>query len=216
MKGSTLSKAALFAALSITLVGCGSEEAADVSKVSQAEHQAPVKTAAVEVQAKPRSAKGLSMFMKLHSEFCEKTFTSRESLVSTLDSDSRFQPAKGFIGVYETKVDGISYAVSPEVDGCTTDVLVKNRNTGEVLFSYDQMNQALQKVGYQEIGKESVRKDMGTDQQEVTILEKTFLSPAGEQTNLDFPSNGLDRYYMTLFVKKFEAPLSEESISLNN
>ena len=50
MKGSTLSKAALFAALSITLVGCGSEEAADVSKVSQAEHQAPVKTAAVEVR----------------------------------------------------------------------------------------------------------------------------------------------------------------------
>lgn len=216
MKGSTLSKAALLAALSISLVACDSEEAVG-SKVSQTDvKQSQTKTVAAQVQAAPRSAKSLSVFMTLHSEFCEKTFSSRDELVSALKSDSRFQPAQGFIGVYETKVDGISYAVSPEVDGCTTDVLVKNKNTGEVLFNYDQMNQALQKFGYREIGKESVRKDMGTDQQEVTILEKTFLSPVGEETNLDFPSNGLDRYYMTLFVKKFESPIREESISLNN
>lgn len=215
MKGSTLSIAALFAALSITLIGCGTDDA-EVSSVNQVDLQTPTKVAAAPLQAKPDSAKGLSVFMKLHSEFCEKTFSSRESLIAALKSDSRFHPAKGFIGVYETNIDGISYAVSPEVDGCTTDVLVKNKQTGEVLFSYDQMNQALQKVGYQEIGKESVRKDMGTDRQEVTILERTFLSPRGEETNLDFPSNGLDRYYMTLFVKKFDMPVGEESISLNN
>ena len=200
MKASTLPSLALAAAFTLFLSGCGGQEEAS-SNASE---------------ATSTDANSLSVFLSLHQQFCEKEFKSRDSLVKALEADSRFRPAAGFMGVYETKVSGISYAVSPEVDGCTTDVMVQNKATGELLFSYSDMNQALVKNGYRVVGDESTRKDMGSDNQEVTIMEKTFVSPKGETTNLDYPSDRPDQYYMTLFAKKFSNAPAPSSLSLNN
>jgi hypothetical protein len=199
MKASTLPLLALAAAFTLVLTGCGGQEEASppASKAAKAE------------------TNSLTTFLTLHQQFCEQDFKSRESLVKALEADSRFRPAPGFMGVYETKVNDISYAVSPEIDGCTTDVMVQNKTTGKLLFSYNDMNQALLKVGYRVIGDETSRKDMGSDNQEVTIMEKTFVSPKGETTNLDYPSDRPDQYYMTLFAKKFTDAPSPSSLSLN-
>jgi len=198
MKAAMLPILALTAAITISLAGCNAQDT----------DQAP----AVE----PAKQSSLSVFLGLHKQFCEQDFSSRELLVSALQADKRFRPAPGFMGVYETSINGISYAVSPEVDGCTTDVMVQNKETGEVLFSYDEMNQALLAKGYQTVGEVTTRQDMGSDQQEVTILEKTFVSPLGETTNLDYPQDRLDKYYMTLFAKKFSQLAPSEALSLNN
>lgn len=199
MKAYSLPSLALTAVCSLFLVGCGGQEEASPSAS----------------KAAPADINSLSVFLTLHKQFCEKDFKNRDSLVKALEADSRFRPAPGFMGVYETKVDGISYAVSPEVDGCTTDVMVQNKTTGELLFSYNEINQSLVKSGYRVVGDESSRKDMGSDNQEVTILEKTFVSPKGETTNLDYPSDRPDQYYMTLFAKKFTNAPSPSSLSLN-
>ena len=199
MKASTLPSLALAAAFTLFLTGCGGQE--------EASPAAP-KAASADVNS-------LSVFLTLHQQFCEKEFKSRDSLVKALEADSRFRPAPGFMGVYETKVNGISYAVSPEVDGCTTDVMVQNKATGKLLFSYNDMNQALVKNGYRVISDESTRKDMGSDNQEVTIKELTFVSPKGETTNLDYPADRPDQYYMTLFAKKFTDVATPSSLSLN-
>jgi len=47
------------------------------------------------------------------------------------------------------------------------------------------------------------RRDIGTDQSELTIIEKKYVSPKGEITVLDFPLEKKDKYYMTLFAEKF-------------
>lgn len=198
MKASTLSLLAMTATFTVLLSGCNGDE-----EVMQSTSVAPAKT------------DSLGTFLTFHQQFCEKEFDSREALVHALEADERFKPAAGFMGVYETMVNGVSYAVSPEVDGCTTDVMVKNSATGKLLFSYADMNSALLDKGYRVIGEESTRKDMGSDQQEVTILEKTFMSPAGETTNLDYPSDRPDKYYMTLFAKKFPAVATPASLTLN-
>ena len=44
---------------------------------------------------------------------------------------------------------------------------------------------------------------MGTDQSELTIIEKKYISPEGELTTLDYPLEKKDKYYMTLFAEKF-------------
>lgn len=200
MIASRLSLLALAASCTLLLSGCLGEEEASLAEL------------------KPSAdTKSLTVFLSLHKQFCEKEFSDRDALVKALEADSRFRPAPGFMGVYETKVNDISYAVSPEIDGCTTDVMVLNKDTGETLFTYEEMNQALTDNGYRVIGDETTRKDLGSDQQEVTILEKTFMSPAGETTNLDYPSDRPGKYYMTLFAKKF--PVNTEmpaaSLSLN-
>jgi len=199
MNGTLLPVVALLAATTLSLYGCGADD--NQSKVAKKATSAPTKS--------------LSVFLSLHKQFCESDLDSRSALISALKADKRFKPAAGFVGVFETKVDGISYAVSPEVDGCTTDVMVKNAQTGKLLFSYADMNRALGKKGYQVVGNETTRKDVGSDRKEVTILERTFVSPKGETTNLDYPADRPDQYFMTLFAKKFTTA-KESSISMNN
>ena len=156
----------------------------------------------------------LSTFLSLHNQFCESDVQSREALAAALKADSRFKPAVGFVGVYETKVDNVSYAVSPEIDGCTTDVMVKDEKSGQLLFTYAELNEALKSKGYKAFGKETKRSDVGSDQKKVTILEKSFIAPNGEKANLDYPADRPDQYYMTLFAKKFTQP-DKSSVSMN-
>ncbi len=152
---------------------------------------------------RPVSQKYLQTFLSLHHKFCEKHYESREVLKQAIENDSSFKQAKGFEGVYETLVDNVSFAVSPEDDGCTTDVMVQNDDKSAPMFRFEDINRALLAKGYKETGKQTSRKDVGTDQSELTIIEKTYISPSGEITTLDFPLEKMDKYYMTLFAEKF-------------
>jgi hypothetical protein len=169
---------------SLLITGCGSEVSANMD----------VNTEKMEY---------LSTFLDLLTDYCEKKFDNQDSLKLALSEDKRFSLAQGFDGVYETHINKISFAVSPETDGCTTDVMIKNRIAGGVMFNFEDINKALLAKGYKDTGKMAKRKDVGTDQSEVTIIEKTYLSPEGEVTTLDFPIDKQDKYYMTLFAEKF-------------
>ncbi len=145
--------------------------------------------------------KHLSSFLSLHNQFCEKKYTSPDSLKKELDKAPTLSLAKDFEGVYEVLISDVSFAVSPEEDGCTTDVMVLSGE--QQLFSFEDINKALIANGYIETGEPVSRKDIGTDQSELTIIEKKYISPTGELTTLDFPLEKMDKYYMTLFAEKF-------------
>ena len=143
----------------------------------------------------------LTTFLALHNQYCEKKYNSSENLKETLNGSPKLSPAKNFDGVYEVLIDKVSFAVSPEEDGCTTDVMVQLG--GEELFSFEDINIALIESGYIETGEPVSRKDVGTDQTELTVIEKKYISPNGEVTTLDFPLEKKNKYYMTLFAEKF-------------
>ncbi len=145
--------------------------------------------------------KHLSSFLALHNQFCEKKYASSDSLKTELSKAPTLSLAKDFEGVYEVLISDVSFAVSPEEDGCTTDVMLQTN--GKQLFSFEDINTALINSGYIETGKSVSRKDIGTDQSELTIIEKKYISPSGELTTLDFPLEKMDKYYMTLFAEKF-------------
>ena len=168
----------------IMLQGCG-------SKASASTH----------IEQAKSSQKYLSSFLDLHNKFCEKKYTSSDNLKETLKGSSALKPAKNFEGVYEVLINNISFAVSPEEDGCTTDVMVMSNE--KELFSFEQINAALLSLGYIETGNAVSRKDIGTDQTELMVIKKTYISPNGEVTTLDFPLEKKDKYYMTLFAEKF-------------
>lgn len=172
----------LFAIAIITTVllnGCGSKQASKVE--SDKTH--------------------LITFLSLHNQFCEQKYSSSESLKSILADSEALSLAKDYEGVYEVLVGDISFAVSPEDDGCTTDVMIQRE--GNQLFTFEDINQALMKSGYIETSDPVSRKDRGTDQSELTVIEKKYISPNGEVTTLDFPLEKKDKYYMTLFAEKF-------------
>lgn len=144
----------------------------------------------------------LTTFLNLHNQFCEKKYEDQDMLTKTLDVSPELSLAKDFKGVYEVHKHGISFAVSPEEDGCTTDVMIQTPEKKE-LFTFEDINKALIDLGYVETGEPVSRKDIGTDQTELTIIEKKYVSPKGEITVLDFPLEKKDKYYMTLFAEKF-------------
>lgn len=144
----------------------------------------------------------LSTFLDLHNQYCEKKYESKESLEKSLKVSPDLSLAKDFQGVYEAMVNGVSFAVSPEEDGCTTDVMIQTSDKKQ-LFSFEEINKALLDNGYVETGDPVSRKDIGTDQSELTIIQKKYVSPNGEITTLDFPLEKKDKYYMTLFAEKF-------------
>ena len=151
--------------------------------------------------SKEVNQKYLTTFLSLHNQYCEKKYDSSENLMERLNESSKLSLAKNFDGVYEVLINKVSFAVSPEEDGCTTDVMVQIE--GKDLFSFEDINTALLNNGYIETGKSVSRKDIGTDQTELTVIEKKYISPSGEVTTLDFPLEKKNKYYMTLFVEKF-------------
>ena len=155
------------------------------------------KTVAVEKPAQ----KHLLSFLSLHNQFCEKKYTSSDSLKVELAQAPTLKLAENFEGVYEVLISNVSFAVSPEDDGCTTDVMLEVN--GEQLFTFEDINRALIVNGYIETGEFVSLKDTGTDKSELTIIEKKYISPTGEVTTLDFPLEKMDKYYMTLFTEKF-------------
>lgn len=144
----------------------------------------------------------LKTFLSLHNQYCEKEYSNQETLTKSLEVSPELSLAKDFKGVYEVHKHGVSYAVSPEEDGCTTDVMIQTEDDPE-LFTFEDINSALIDLGYVETGEPVSRKDIGTDQSELTIIEKKYVSPKGEITVLDFPLEKKDKYYMTLFAEKF-------------
>ncbi len=146
--------------------------------------------------------KPLVAFLSLHKQFCEQKYEDSFSLKETLSHNKKLAPAKHFNGIYEVFVNKVSYAISPEDDGCTTDVMVQDTGKKE-LFTFDDINKALIASGYIATGEATSRKDMGLDQSEVMVIQKKYISPQGEVTTLDFPLNKKDKYYMTLFAEKF-------------
>lgn len=162
------------------------------------------------VAVKTDSSKSLNTFLSLHNKFCEKKYSSSNSLMQTLKTASSLKPADNFEGVYEVTINKVSFAVSPEEDGCTTDVMLKGNN--KLLFTFEDINQALLKKGYIETGKLVSRTDLGIDQSELTIIEKKYISPSGEVTVLNFPLEKKDKYYMTLFAEKFSSEKQKRKV----
>lgn len=144
----------------------------------------------------------LSTFLSLHNQYCEKKYDTHQSLQESLKVSPDLSLAKNFNGVYEILVDGISYAVSPEEDGCTTDVMLQTKDNKQ-LFSFEDINKALLDNGYIETGEPVSHKDMGINQEKLTVIKKHYISPKGEITTLDFPLEKKNKYYMTLFAEKF-------------
>ena len=144
----------------------------------------------------------LSNFLSIHNDYCEKKYNNHDSLTKILEVAPGLSLSPSFVNVYEVNKNGISYAVSPEKGGCTTDVMIQTSDDSE-LFSFEDINEAMIDRGYIETGKVVSRKDVGTDQTELIVLEKKYVSPEGEITTLDFPLEKKNKYYMTLFAEKF-------------
>jgi len=154
----------------------------------------------------------LSTFLALHDKYCAAEFSSVEKLTAALQNDPEFSIVEAYDGIFESKVADISYAVSPEEGGCTTDLKIKTASAEQPYFGFEEINAALLAKGYIARGQKEVHKEVGLDNRELSVAEQKYESKDNTISTLVFPLENEDQYYMTFFVEKFE--MQEASLNV--
>ncbi len=149
------------------------------------------------------ASKPLTEFLALHEKFCESNYDSPDALADALMRADNFKPSSNIAGIFETVVDQVSYAVSSEEAGCTTDLKIKAIGADRPYFDFEDLNKALISRGYKAAGERREMRQIGMDERFLQIVEMRYLSPGNTMTILAFPLEREDQYYMTLFAEKF-------------
>jgi hypothetical protein len=149
------------------------------------------------------SSNTLTTFLAVHSEYCDAEFSHPSALSNDLSKNTDYKALDEFDGIYEKTVSNVSYAVSPEEDGCTTDLKLKVEGGNQLHFTFSQLNAELISKGYTLKGKKNQRKEMGLDNVMLKVIEQKYVSPNNAITTLLFPLEREDQYYMTFFADKY-------------
>ncbi len=156
----------------------------------------------------------LSAFLSVHAEYCDAKFSSPAVLQAAISKDAQYKSIKDYNGIYEKVIADVSYAVSPEKDGCTTDFKLKVSEQDKAYFGFDQFNKKLLSEGYTLKGKKSIHNEMGLDNEVLQVIEQKYISPNDTVTTLLFPLERESQYFMTLFADKYgmeDASIENES-----
>jgi hypothetical protein len=149
----------------------------------------------------PLSQQTIATFLAIHNKYCDAVFASNELRLKALSSNAAYKALDGFNDVYEKKISTVSYAVSPEENGCTTDIKLKETEKNTLYFSFQQLNAALLANGYKQQGEKNQLLEQGIDDHVmVKVMEQKYMSPNKNITTLMFPLEKENQYYMTFFA----------------
>ncbi len=144
----------------------------------------------------------LTTFLAIHHKYCDAVFASHKARLKALSSDVEYKVLEAFDEVYEKKMSNVSYAVSSEESGCTTDMKLKATEGNSLYFSFQQFNDALLANGYKLHGKGNELLEQGIDDNVmVKVMEQKYISPNKHITMLMFPLEKENQYYMTFFTE---------------
>lgn len=147
----------------------------------------------------------LDTFLDIHDRYCEaEEFKSSIDLVNALQNDPQFHSIPSHDGIFEHVVSNVSFAITPEEEGCTTDLKLKERSSERSYFDFDEFNLALEKKGYRPHGEKRIIQEIGMNNKELRVIEQKYLSPNNVESVLVFPIEQQDQYYMTFFAEKFQ------------
>ncbi len=147
----------------------------------------------------------LAKFLEINSWHCEKPFLNFYALQSAVSNDFRLVPSIDYKDVYETFFNDVSYAVTPESDGCTTDVMLKQKGKRSPLITLEEIDLALLSRGYIKVD-EKVLYEEGLNGIDEKITDLEYSTPSNERAVLSYPLENLENFYMTLWVVKFSKP----------
>ena len=157
--------------------------------------------------SEPPAAKdnaSLQNFLQLHSQFCEAEHKTQTDLVTALNKDSKFKTMASHDGIFERVIADVSYAVTPEAEGCTTDLKLKEKESDSSYFDFDELNVALINKGYRVVGEKKTSQEVGLNSSELSVIEQKYLSPRNIESTLVFPVEKQDQYFMTFYAEKFQ------------
>lgn len=152
----------------------------------------------------------LTRFIDVHSWYCEKPYLDVGSLRAKLKSDARFTHLADYEDVYESVINGISYAVTPKEDGCTTDVMLRQKGKKDLIIALNEIDALLIASGYKKV-RDKILYEEGLNGDKVKITEFEYTTPHVERAVLSYPLETPENFYMTLWVEKFKKSTNKQA-----
>jgi len=134
-------------------------------------------------------------FLSLVKEQCLQHISALDTLKSRLEKNESFRPVSDVEGSFEIHYRDVSFAITPEVDLCTVDVMLKNEYH-DILFSKNHIDGLLMSLSASSAASFMQDEDMGSNGNEVKVLRKSYKMTDGINLKLVYPVTGLDEFYM--------------------
>ncbi|MGB1311518.1 MAG: hypothetical protein ACPG47_09915 [Leucothrix sp.] len=144
--------------------------------------------------------KHLNDFVSLFDQYCY-AFKDKPNQTS-YNLDSLGYTRNPQYDAYEILIDGIDYAITPQPNDCTTDVLVDSKK-GK-LFTLDQIENSLTDQFSLTLVSSRSFQDVALNNQDTEILQRDYRDGAGHNYRLLYPSDNQDNYYMTFTIEWLE------------
>lgn len=140
----------------------------------------------------------LNHFIGLLDKFCIGQ-KSQKKATSHLLQTGGFESTEEYEDVYEQYFDGISYAVSPEPDYCTVDVMIEYEE-GKLLFTLEDIRDGIETIANYELSESFDEVVDGLDSEKVLIKKQHFKNNGSSKNmlELEYPINHQNEYFMTL------------------
>jgi len=134
----------------------------------------------------------------LLKQYCIDTKTQAIAMQS-LAGNKKFVPTEEHEDVFEQHHDGISYAIAPDDESCTVDVMLA-LDGDKLLFSLEGLITTIEKItGYRKYQSIEVT-DSGIKSETVKVIKTTFRKNGAAKNRLEmvYPVEHQDEYFMTL------------------
>ena len=145
-------------------------------------------------------------FVSLLKQYCVDT-QSQAKAMQALVKNKKFQSTEEHEEVFEQHFHGISYAVTPDIDSCTVDVMLA-LDGNKLLFSLNELNKEIEKITGYKIYQSIEATDSGIKSETVKVIKTTFIknSSAINMLEMIYPIEHQDEYFMTLsfYYKELE------------
>ena len=123
---------------------------------------------------------------------------SQQAAVKNLVSSGGLRPAKEYEGVYEEYYEGLNYAVTPDPDNCTVDVLLEYQ-TGRLLFSLEAVKAEIVRATSYSLVKNLDKPEVVSGSKKIMTVESHFQQEKTDKIIvLTYPTSHQDEFYMTI------------------
>lgn len=140
----------------------------------------------------------LTHFVSLLEQYCIGQ-KSQKSATRQLLQAGGFESTEEYEDVYEQYYDGLSYAVSPESEYCTVDVMLEYEK-GKLLFTLEEVRDKIETIGRYKLAA-SVEEYTDSYKSNKVLNIKQYYKKNGSSRNileLSYPIDHQDEYFMTI------------------
>jgi len=145
-------------------------------------------------------------FVTLLKQYCIDT-ESQAKAMQSLVKNKKFMPTEEHEDVFEQHYAGISYAIAPDTESCTVDVMLL-LDGKKLLFSLDELIMEIEKMTGFKKYQSIEATESGIKSDTVKVIKTTFRKNGSANNMLEmvYPIEHQDEFFMTLsyYYKDFK------------